>query len=58
MKRRSATTSYKSDLVVVSFRIPRRELKKLDKLVKAGLFRSRSQAIRVAIKRLLEDVVW
>jgi Arc/MetJ-type ribon-helix-helix transcriptional regulator len=43
---------------VVTFRVPEEELKKLDRLVRKGLFRSRSEAIRFAIRKLLEEVVW
>jgi Arc/MetJ-type ribon-helix-helix transcriptional regulator len=42
---------------VVAFRIPERELTKLDMLVARGAFKSRSEAIRVAIKKLLEEAV-
>jgi Arc/MetJ-type ribon-helix-helix transcriptional regulator len=42
---------------VFTFRAPERELAMLDALVKAGLYRSRSEAIRAAIRRLLEEVV-
>jgi len=45
-------------LRVVTFKIPESELLKLDELVKAGAYKSRSHAIRVAIRRLLADVVW
>jgi Arc/MetJ-type ribon-helix-helix transcriptional regulator len=58
VRRRSATTSRKSDLRVISLRIPRRELKELDKLVRKGLFKNRSEAIRLAIRKLLGEVVW
>jgi Arc/MetJ-type ribon-helix-helix transcriptional regulator len=43
---------------VVTFKIPRSELKKLDKLVEKGLFKSRSEAIRFAIRKLLGEVAW
>jgi Arc/MetJ-type ribon-helix-helix transcriptional regulator len=38
---------------VVAFRIPERELRELDMLVSRGAFKSRSDAIRAAIRRLL-----
>jgi Arc/MetJ-type ribon-helix-helix transcriptional regulator len=41
---------------VVAFRVPERELLMLDMLVARGLYRNRSEAIRAAIRRLLEDV--
>ncbi len=37
----------------VSFRIPEEYLKGLEVLVKIGVFRSRSEAIRTAVKELL-----
>ena len=42
---------------VVTFKIPEEQLAILDMLVERGLFKSRSDAIRVAIKKLLEDIV-
>jgi Arc/MetJ-type ribon-helix-helix transcriptional regulator len=42
---------------VVAFRMPARELRELDRLVKRGVFKSRSHAIRFAIRKLLEEVV-
>jgi Arc/MetJ-type ribon-helix-helix transcriptional regulator len=42
---------------VVTFRVPESGLRELDKLVKRGVFKTRSEAIRVAIKKLLEEVV-
>jgi Arc/MetJ-type ribon-helix-helix transcriptional regulator len=44
-------------LRVVTFKIPEEQLAMLDMLVERGLFKSRSEAIRQAIKRLLEDIV-
>jgi len=44
-------------LRVVTFKIPEEQLAILDMLVERGLFKSRSDAIRVAIKKLLEDIV-
>jgi len=45
-------------LRVVTFKIPENELLKLDELVNIGVYKSRSHAIRIAIRRLLADVVW
>lgn len=44
-------------LRIVTFRIPEEQLAILDMLVSRGLFKNRSEAIRRAIKMLLEDIV-
>lgn len=44
-------------LRVVTIKIPEEQVIVLDALVRRGLFKSRSDAIRVAIKKLLEDIV-
>jgi len=41
-------------MILVSFHIPRQMLRELDELVKRGIFPSRSEAIRVAIRNLIE----
>jgi len=40
-------------MVLISVHIPRRMLEGLDELAKSGLFPSRSEAIRVAVRDLL-----
>ena len=42
-------------LVMVSVHIPRKWLEELDDLVRRGVFPSRSEAIRVAIRKLLDQ---
>jgi Arc/MetJ-type ribon-helix-helix transcriptional regulator len=44
-------------LRVVTIKIPEEQVIVLDALVRRGLFKSRSDAIRIAIKKLLEDIV-
>jgi len=45
-------------LKVITFKIPKAYLDELDNLVKAGLFPSRSEAIRVAVRDLLQRELW
>jgi Arc/MetJ-type ribon-helix-helix transcriptional regulator len=45
-------------LKVITFKIPKAYLDELDGLVKAGLFPSRSEAIRVAVRDLLQRELW
>ena len=40
-------------MMLISVHIPRRMLEELDELAKSGLFPSRSEAIRVAVRDLL-----
>ena len=40
---------------IFSFRAPERDIEMLDSLVKRGVFKSRGDAIRAAIKKLLEE---
>jgi transcriptional regulator, CopG family len=40
-------------MMLISVHIPRRMLEELDELVRSGLFPSRSEAIRVAVRDLL-----
>jgi Arc/MetJ-type ribon-helix-helix transcriptional regulator len=40
---------------IFSFRAPERDIEMLDKLVERGLFKSRGDAIRAAIRKLLEE---
>lgn len=44
-----------SGQVLVSVHLPRQMLRDLDAAVRAGVFRCRSEAIRIAIKKLLES---
>jgi len=51
---KSSTSSDKDErLVLVSFRIPKQMLDELDELVREGVFSSRSEAIRAAIRDLI-----
>ena len=51
---KSSTSSDKDErLVLVSFRIPKQMLDELDELVREGVFSSRSEAIRTAIRDLI-----
>ncbi len=45
-------------MCVVSIKLPLSYLEALDELVKAGVYPSRSEAIRDAVRRLLEEKVW
>ena len=45
----------KSKLTIISIKIPMEQLRQLDSLVQQGLYASRSEAIRAAVRRLLED---
>jgi len=45
-------------LRVVTVKIPKAYLDELNNLVKAGLFPSRSEAIRIAIRDLLQRELW
>jgi len=40
--------------VCLSFRLPKRHLEEIDSLVKAGLYKSRSEAVRDAIRQLIK----
>ena len=40
---------------ISSFRLPKKHLEKIDSLVKAGLYKSRSEAVRDAVRRLIES---
>jgi len=40
---------------ISSFRLPKKHLEKIDYLVKAGLYKSRSEAVRDAVRRLIES---
>lgn len=42
------------DMVLISVHLPRRVLVELDELVKAGLYPSRGEVVRTAIRDLLE----
>ena len=46
-------TKSEEKMVLISVHIPRRMLEELDELAKSGLFPSRSEAIRVAVRDLL-----
>ncbi len=46
-------TKAKEKMVLVSIHIPKQLLAEVDELVKSGVFSSRSEAIRVAIRDLL-----
>jgi len=41
-------------IVNISFRLSKKHLEEIDSLVKAGLYKSRSEAIRDAVKELIE----
>jgi len=43
------------ETITLPLRLPRKLLKEVDNLVKAGLYESRSEAIRDAIRRLIES---
>jgi len=45
-------------LKVVTVKVPKAYLDELNELVKAGLFPSRSEAIRIAIRDLLQRELW
>jgi len=40
---------------LISFHIPKEDLEKIDELVKKKIFQTRSEAIRYAIKKLLDE---
>jgi len=40
--------------VCLSFRLPKKHLEEIDSLVKAGLYKSRSEAVRDAIRQLIK----
>jgi len=46
-------TKAKEKMVLISVHIPKQMLEELDELVKKGVFPSRSEAIRIAIRDLL-----
>ncbi|MGC9137080.1 ribbon-helix-helix domain-containing protein, partial [Caldivirga sp.] len=46
-------TKSEEKMVLISVHIPRQMLEELDELVRSGVFPSRSEAIRVAIRDLL-----
>ena len=46
-------TKSKEPMVLITFHIPLKMLKALDKLVEEGIFPSRSEAIRAAIRDLI-----
>lgn len=46
-------TKSEEKMVLISVHIPRQMLEELDDLVRSGIFPSRSEAIRVAIRDLL-----
>ncbi len=46
-------TKSEEKMILISVHIPKQMLEELDELVKGGLFPSRSEAIRVAIRDLL-----
>ena len=41
-------------MILISFRVPRKMLEELEEMVRLGVFPSRSEAIRVAIRDLIE----
>lgn len=43
---------------VITVKVPKAYIDELDELIKAGLFPSRSEAIRVAIRDLLQRELW
>jgi len=45
-------------LRVITVKVPKAYLEELNKLVEAGLFPSRSEAIRIAIRDLLRRELW
>ncbi len=42
-------------VVVISVKVPREMIEEVDKLIRAGLFSSRSEAIRRAIAMLIKE---
>ena len=44
----------KEDMILITFHITRQQLIKLEKLVDEGLFPSRSEAIRCAVREFLD----
>jgi Arc/MetJ-type ribon-helix-helix transcriptional regulator len=46
-------TKSKERMVLISVHIPKRMLEELDEIVRQGVFPSRSEAIRIAIRDLL-----
>ncbi len=44
-----------TELVMISVKLPRRELELLDSLVRVGMYTSRSDAVRTAIKLLIRN---
>jgi len=46
-------TKAKEKMVLISVHVPKQMLEELDELVKKGVFPSRSEAIRIAIRDLL-----
>ena len=45
-------------LRLISVKIPRLYVETLDLLVQLGIFNSRSEAIREAVRRFLHDLIW
>lgn len=43
---------------IITVKVPKAYVDELDNLIKAGLFPSRSEAIRVAIRDLLQRELW
>jgi len=46
-------TKAKEKMILISVHVPKQMLEELDELVKKGVFPSRSEAIRIAIRDLL-----
>jgi len=45
-------------LRVITVKVPKAYLEELNRLIEAGLFPSRSEAIRIAIRDLLQRELW
>ncbi len=43
---------------VITVKVPKAYLEELNRLIEAGLFPSRSEAIRIAIRDLLQRELW
>jgi len=50
-------TKAKEKMVLISVHVPKQMLEELDELVKKGIFPSRSEAIRIAIRDLIAKEV-
>ena len=55
-KRKREENEEREEMVLISLYVPKSTLEKIDEMVRRGLFKSRSEFIRLAIEEYLEDL--